>query len=65
MTPPRLIDLAPAKVNVTLRVTGRREDGYHLLDSVVVFTDFGDRLSLAPHDRADDQLTLGGTFVAA
>ncbi|MEC8792904.1 MAG: 4-(cytidine 5'-diphospho)-2-C-methyl-D-erythritol kinase, partial [Pseudomonadota bacterium] len=32
MTPPRLIDVAPAKVNVTLRVTGRREDGYHLLD---------------------------------
>lgn len=35
---------APAKVNLSLHVTGRRKDGYHLLDSVVVFTDAGDRL---------------------
>ena len=33
---------APAKLNLNLRVTGRRDDGYHLLDSVVVFTGFGD-----------------------
>ena len=60
-----LTELAPAKVNLTLRVTGRRDDGYHLLDSVVVFTDFGDRLSLTPHDLAADRLTLGGIFGAA
>ncbi len=41
---------APAKVNLTLHVTGRRADGYHLLDSLVVFPDVGDRLSFAPSD---------------
>ena len=35
---------APAKVNLTLHVTGQRADGYHLLDSLVVFADVGDRL---------------------
>ncbi|WP_414897362.1 4-(cytidine 5'-diphospho)-2-C-methyl-D-erythritol kinase [Rhodovulum sp. YEN HP10] len=37
---------APAKINLTLHVTGQREDGYHLLDSLVVFADIGDRLVL-------------------
>ncbi|WP_412564105.1 4-(cytidine 5'-diphospho)-2-C-methyl-D-erythritol kinase [Thalassobius sp. MITS945101] len=36
---------APAKVNLTLHVTGQRQDGYHLLDSLVVFADLGDRLT--------------------
>ena len=35
---------APAKVNLTLHVTGQRDDGYHLLDSLVVFAAVGDRL---------------------
>lgn len=39
---------APAKINLTLHVTGQRADGYHLLDSLVVFADFGDTLSVAP-----------------
>ncbi|TMV10253.1 4-(cytidine 5'-diphospho)-2-C-methyl-D-erythritol kinase [Ruegeria sediminis] len=39
---------APAKINLTLHVTGQREDGYHLLDSLVVFADVGDRLEFAP-----------------
>lgn len=34
--------LAPAKVNLTLHVTGQRRDGYHLLDSLVVFAGHGD-----------------------
>jgi 4-diphosphocytidyl-2-C-methyl-D-erythritol kinase len=38
---------APAKINLTLHVTGQRADGYHLLDSLVVFADLGDHLSLA------------------
>lgn len=38
--------LAPAKVNLTLHVTGQRSDGYHLLDSLVVFADFGDGLAV-------------------
>lgn len=41
-------DFAPAKVNLALHVTGRRADGYHLLDSLVVFADVGDRISVAP-----------------
>lgn len=49
---------APAKVNLYLHVTGRREDGYHLLDSLVVFAGTGDRLRFAPAD--DLSLTLDG-----
>src|SRR5258707_329712 len=39
---------ARAKVNLTLRVVGRRVDGYHDLESVVAFADCADRLSLTP-----------------
>jgi 4-diphosphocytidyl-2-C-methyl-D-erythritol kinase len=39
---------APAKVNLYLHVTGRRDDGYHLLDSLVAFVDVGDRLRAEP-----------------
>ena len=39
-------EFAPAKVNLTLHVTGRRQDGYHLLDSLVVFAGVGDRVSV-------------------
>ena len=42
---------APAKVNLALHVTGRRADGYHLLDSVVVFAAAGDWLTIAPAER--------------
>lgn len=38
---------APAKINLALHITGRRDDGYHLLDTLVVFADFGDRISVA------------------
>lgn len=43
-----LAEEAPAKVNLTLAVLGRRADGYHLLDSLVAFADAGDRLTLTP-----------------
>src|SRR5438045_479977 len=43
-----LVELAPAKVNLTLEVLGRRADGYHLLDSLVVFAGIADRLTLTP-----------------
>jgi 4-diphosphocytidyl-2-C-methyl-D-erythritol kinase len=39
---------APAKVNLYLHVTGRRDDGYHLLDSLVAFVDIGDLLTAEP-----------------
>ena len=41
---------APAKINLTLHVTGQRADGYHLLDSLVGFADIGDRISASPAD---------------
>lgn len=52
---------APAKVNLALHVTGRRPDGYHLLDSIVVFADLADRLAFTPSDRT----TLRATGPAA
>lgn len=41
---------APAKVNLTLHVTGKRDDGYHLIDSLVAFAPVGDMLSIMPSD---------------
>jgi 4-diphosphocytidyl-2-C-methyl-D-erythritol kinase len=45
---PALSDEARAKVNLTLRVIGRRVDGYHDLESVVAFCDCADHLTLKP-----------------
>jgi 4-diphosphocytidyl-2-C-methyl-D-erythritol kinase len=45
--PVPLVDTAPAKINLTLRVLGRRDDGYHEIESLVAFADFGDRLSFS------------------
>jgi 4-diphosphocytidyl-2-C-methyl-D-erythritol kinase len=42
------IDRAPAKINLTLHVAGRRSDGWHMLESLVVFAGFGDTLTLEP-----------------
>ncbi len=50
---------APAKINLTLHITGRRPDGYHELDSLVVFArDIGDRLWVTPADELS--LSLSG-----
>ncbi|WP_424177545.1 4-(cytidine 5'-diphospho)-2-C-methyl-D-erythritol kinase [Yoonia sp. TsM2_T14_4] len=51
---------APAKVNLTLHVTGRRDDGYHLLDSLVVFADVCDQLSAT--SSADLRISVSGPF---
>ncbi len=48
---------APAKINLTLHVTGRRPDGYHLLDSLVVFADLGDRITVRRADRMRLEVT--------
>lgn len=48
---------APAKINLTLHVTGQRSDGYHLLDSLVVFAGVGDDLRA----EASDALSLAVT----
>lgn len=56
-------EFAPAKINLALHVTGRREDGYHLLDSLVVFADAGDRIRV---DSASGlSLLLTGPFAPA
>ena len=44
----RLVESAPAKINLTLRVLGRRSDGYHEIESLVAFAEFGDRLHFSP-----------------
>ena len=54
--------LAPAKVNLTLIITGQRADGYHLLDSVVIFTAFGDVIDVTPAAQATDSVTVTGPF---
>jgi len=45
---PGLVEEGRAKVNLTLRVVGRRTDGYHDLESVVAFADCADKLTLTP-----------------
>jgi 4-diphosphocytidyl-2-C-methyl-D-erythritol kinase len=52
--------LARAKINLSLRVTGRRADGYHLLDSVVAFADVGDWIEVRP--ASGFSLTITGPF---
>ncbi|HVK90703.1 MAG TPA: 4-(cytidine 5'-diphospho)-2-C-methyl-D-erythritol kinase [Mycoplana sp.] len=51
---------APAKINLALHVVGQRADGYHLLNMLVTFTRFGDRVSVAP--AGTDRLTISGRF---
>ena len=51
-------EFAPAKINLTLRVVGRRADGYHDLDSLVVFAALGDTLTFAPGRML--KLSVGG-----
>lgn len=53
---------APAKINLTLHVTGQRADGYHLLDSLVVFADMGDQLTFEPGSELS--LSVSGEFAA-
>src|SRR5882757_1591154 len=52
-----------AKVNLTLRVIGRRVDGYHDLESVVAFADCADRLTLTPGSELD--LKMSGPLAEA
>lgn len=57
---PVVAEYASAKLNLALHVTGRRADGYHLLDSLVSFATIGDRVTLAPGQG----LALSGPFAA-
>jgi len=57
-----LLEKAPAKINLTLRVRGRRADGYHELESLVAFADLADTLALEPDNK--DTLEITGPFAA-
>lgn len=48
MSRPNISAFAAAKINLNLHVTGRRADGYHLLDSLVAFADIGDEIEIEP-----------------
>jgi 4-diphosphocytidyl-2-C-methyl-D-erythritol kinase len=53
-------ETARAKVNLTLRVLGRRPDGYHDIESLVTFAEVADRVTL--HPGAEIGVTVGGPF---
>jgi 4-diphosphocytidyl-2-C-methyl-D-erythritol kinase len=59
--PPRL--LAAAKINLFLKIAGRRPDGRHDLSSLVCFADYGDYLECEPAEQ--DQLELSGPLAGA
>ena len=58
-----LRELAPAKVNLTLRVVSRRADGYHELESLVAFAELADVVTFDPDAPSDIEVT--GPFAAA
>jgi 4-diphosphocytidyl-2-C-methyl-D-erythritol kinase len=62
VSPDPLVENAPAKVNLTLRVLGRRNDGYHEIESLVAFAELGDSLRFAPADTL--ALTVRGPHAA-
>lgn len=53
---------APAKINLTLVVTGKRPDGYHVLDSLVAFADLGDVIELA--EASSFSFSVSGPFAS-
>ena len=55
-------EFAPAKINLTLHVLGRREDGLHLLDSLIAFTDIGDEVTVSKAGHFS--LSASGPFAA-
>jgi 4-diphosphocytidyl-2-C-methyl-D-erythritol kinase len=55
-----VVRVAPAKLNLTLAVVGRRPDGFHLLHSVMVTLDLADRLALGPAFGPSDRLHVVG-----
>lgn len=63
--PPALAERAPAKVNLTLAVRARRADGYHDLESLVVFARSGDELRFTPAGDTFSLVVRGRTAQAS
>jgi 4-diphosphocytidyl-2-C-methyl-D-erythritol kinase len=59
------VETARAKINLTLRIHGRRSDGYHELESLVAFAAEGDRLALRPAAPGTFSLAVGGHHAGA
>lgn len=57
-----IVETAWAKLNLALHITGQRGDGFHTLESLTTFADFGDRLSLSA--AASDRFSISGEFAA-
>lgn len=53
-------EIAPAKINLALHVTGRRDDGYHLLETVVTFSEAGDVVTV--DSAREDSFAMTGRF---
>ena len=54
---------APVKINLSLQIIGRRHDGFHLLESLIVFADQGDGLTVSSADTLS--LTIKGPFAGS
>lgn len=59
---PKMTVTAPIKINLSLEITGRREDQYHLLQSLIVFVSDGDQLQLRPSSQ--DIFVIEGIYSA-
>ena len=60
-----LILRAPAKLNLMLHITGRRDDGYHLLETVFQFIDLADRIEFSTNDTGKILRLQGNSPVEA
>lgn len=63
LTAVAVTEAAPAKLNLALHVTGQRQDGYHLIESLVVFTGVGDTVTARPSPF--DDFSVEGDFADA
>jgi len=54
--------IAPAKINLNLHIVGTNTQGYHLIEGVTVFTEFGDNLTLSVNNLGIDSLKITGQF---
>jgi 4-diphosphocytidyl-2-C-methyl-D-erythritol kinase len=59
-SPGNITFFAPAKINLYLHVTAKRNDGYHLIESLVAFVNCGDQISVVPSGEL--KLTIEGQF---